>query len=72
MSLHFSVAHEEETDDDNDPVDVVRNDGSVRGRVLPAEDGVEDTPAAASVEFWVAVLVFISGWGWKLRDRCLR
>lgn len=56
MSRGLAITHEEESQHYKDPVQVVRDDGAVSGRVLPAEDGVEDTPAAASVELWVAEL----------------
>ncbi len=57
MTVDFLVTHEQEAADDGNPVDVVGDDGTVGGAVLPAEDGVEDTPAATTVEFWVAILV---------------
>jgi hypothetical protein len=57
MPMDFIVPHGQETHDDSNPVYVVRYDGSVGGRVLPAEDGIEDTPSAASIEFWIAKLV---------------
>ena len=56
MSLCLFEAEEEEADDHGEPVHVVADDGAVGGAVLPAEDRVEDAPAAAAVEFWVAVL----------------
>ena len=36
--------HDDETDHDADPVQVVRDDGAISGRVGPAQDGVEDAP----------------------------
>lgn len=50
MTADLAEAHGEEATDDSDPVDVVGNDGAVRGRVVPAKNGVEDAPAAAAVE----------------------
>lgn len=37
-------AQEEEADDDDDPVYVVGNDRAIGRAVLPAEQGVEDSP----------------------------
>ena len=37
--------HDDETDHDADPVQVVRDDRAISGRVSPAQDGVEDAPA---------------------------
>jgi hypothetical protein len=56
VSRCLAVAHSQETENHEDPVYVIRNDGPVRGGVLPPEDGIEDTPAAATVEFWVTEL----------------
>lgn len=53
LGLHEGVAvvslveaHNDETNHDGDPVEVVREDRAVGGGVGPAEDGVEDTPTA--------------------------
>lgn len=56
VPLRLLEAHNHEADDDGDPVAVVGDDGAVGGRVLPAEDRVEDAPSAAAVEFGVAEL----------------
>lgn len=48
--------HRQKCGNDKDPVDVVGDDGAVGGCVVPAEDGVEDTPAAAAVELGTATL----------------
>ena len=56
MAVLFVVAEGEEADDDHEPVEVVREDGTDCGGVFPAEDGVEDAPAAATVDFGVAAL----------------
>lgn len=52
--------HGEEARGDSDPVQVVGDDGADRGGVLPAEDGVEDSPEAAAVEIGVAALLCVS------------
>jgi hypothetical protein len=54
MACGLLVAHDEEANDDRDPVDVVRDNGTVCCRVLPSEDCVEDTPSSTTIEFRVA------------------
>lgn len=49
-------SHRQEGGDDSNPVQIVGDDGAVGGRVVPAEDGVEDAPAAAAVELRTATL----------------
>lgn len=44
----------DEQQHDEDPVDVVGDDGAVGGRVLPAKQGVEDLPTVVSL--WVAAV----------------
>lgn len=56
MALSFIVSHHKESNDDCNPIAVIRNDGAVCCRVLPAENGVEDTPSATAVKFWVTEL----------------
>jgi len=50
------VSHKEEAGHHNEPVQVVRYDGTISSRVLPSEDCVEDAPSASAVEFRVAKL----------------
>lgn len=50
----LNVAKTKEDANDEDPVDVVRNDGAVGGRVLPSEKGVENFPTVVSL--WVAAV----------------
>jgi hypothetical protein len=57
VSLLLIVDHRCVEGDDSDPVEVIREDGSIGGGVFPAEKGVEDTPAAASIEFGVTALI---------------
>lgn len=54
--MNFTVSHRQKAQDDDDPVHIIRDDGTISSRILPAEDGVEDSPASASVEFWVTKL----------------
>lgn len=46
VALGLLEAHGGEAGHDKEPIEVVRDDGAVGGRVLPAENGVEDAPAA--------------------------
>jgi hypothetical protein len=57
VSLLLIVDHRCVGDDDSNPVEVIREDGSIGGGVLPAEKGVEDAPAAAPVQFGVTALI---------------
>lgn len=41
----FAESKSDEAGHDEDPVDIVGDDGAVGGRVSPAEDGVENTPS---------------------------
>lgn len=56
VALCLLVAHQDEADNNGNPVDVVGDYGAIGCTVLPAEDGVKDTPSTASVEFGVTVL----------------
>ena len=56
LAALLEVAHEDEGDDDEDPVEVVGEDGADGGGVGPAQEGVEDAPAAAAVELRVAAV----------------
>ena len=57
VSLDLAISHGDKPEHDSDPVDVVRDDRAVRGRVGPSQDGVEETPASASVELRAAALM---------------
>jgi hypothetical protein len=54
MSLLLIVDHRYVGDDDSNPIEVIREDGSIGGGVFPVEKGIEDALAAVSVEFGVA------------------
>ena len=56
VAVLLVVAEGEEADDDHEPIEVVGENGADCGGVLPAENGVEDAPAAAAVDFGVAAL----------------
>jgi hypothetical protein len=56
VALGLLVSHEEETNDDAKPVQVVRNDRTICGTVGPAEDSIEDTPATTTIQFRIAKL----------------
>lgn len=55
-SLDLLEAQKNQPGHDEDPVDVVGDDRAVGGRVVPAQDGVEDAPAAAAVQLGIAAL----------------
>lgn len=60
MALGLLEAQRDKHADDKEPVQVVRDDGPVGGRVGPAEDGVEDAPAAVGGAAWLAALLGLS------------
>lgn len=56
VSVILLVGHGRELSNHKDPVQVVRKNGTVCGRVVPAQDGVEDGPAASAVKLRVTAL----------------
>lgn len=44
MAVLFLKQHQGQEDNDSQPVDVVGDDGTVSGGVLPSQQGVEDIP----------------------------
>lgn len=56
VSVILLIGHGRELSDNKDPVQVVRKNGTVCGRVVPAQDGVEDGPASSTIELRVAAL----------------
>ena len=56
VALHLMVPHGEEHGNDEDPVHVVGNDRAVRGRVSPAQNGIEEAPTATAVQLRAAAL----------------
>ena len=48
MSRLLLIAHSDEAKPDNDPIEVIGNYRAISCGVAPAEDGVEDAPAAAT------------------------
>lgn len=60
VTLDFLEPHQNETGDNEDPVDIVCDDGAVCASVVPAQNGVEDTPASSSVELGATTLQFAS------------
>lgn len=56
VAFDLMVSHDEEGNDNGDPIHVVGDDRAVGRGVLPAEDRVEDTPASAAVNFGICVL----------------
>lgn len=56
MALSFIIPHGEESDNDGNPVEVIGENRAVGRRVLPAEQGVEDTPSSSTANLGVAAL----------------
>lgn len=56
VALDLAVPHRDESDDHEEPVQVVRNDRAVSCRVGPSEDGIEESPAPAAFERGTAAL----------------
>lgn len=56
MSALLIISHCPEEDHYRDPIDVVGNDRAICCRVLPTENGIEDTPSAAAVDLRIAAL----------------
>ena len=54
--MNFTVSHSQEAQNDRNPVHIVRDDRAVGCRVLPAEDGIEDSPSSPTIELRVAKL----------------
>jgi hypothetical protein len=43
--MRLLETHDDEASHDTDPVEVIRNNRAISGRVCPTQDSVEDTPA---------------------------
>lgn len=56
MAICLAEPQHQESSDDCDPVDIVRNDGAISGRVVPTKESVKDAPAASTVELRAAAL----------------
>ena len=56
MTLDLLVPHHNEAGNDEDPVDIVCDDGTICAGVVPAQNGVEDTPASSAVELGATAL----------------
>lgn len=60
MAILLEGSHGKKAQDHQQPVEVVRDDGAVSGRVSPSEKRVEHAPSAvaavAAVEQWVAAV----------------
>ena len=57
MPFLFVIPHRYESDHNHHPVDVVRDDRADGCGILPAEEGVEDTPSSATINCRTAALV---------------
>lgn len=56
MTLDLLVPHGNEGSDDRDPVKAIGYDRAVGGRVVPAQDSLEYSPATAAVQIRRAAL----------------
>ena len=56
MPILFLVSKKEESDYDNNPIQIVRDDGTIGCRILPAKEGIKDTPSTTAAYFWIATL----------------
>lgn len=56
VALDFIISHNDKCCHDDKPIKVVADDRAVCCRVLPAKNGIEDSPAATAIELWVAKL----------------
>lgn len=56
VALDLLVPHDDEPSNDCDPVEAVGNHGAVGSGVIPAQDGLEDSPAATTVQVRRAAL----------------
>ena len=63
VTLLLIIAHCEEGNDDCNPIKIVRQDGTKSGRVLPSENGVEDSPSSATIDFGIAALLIRQRYG---------
>lgn len=62
MALLLAVQQRQESHDDGEPVHIIRDHRAVRGRIGPAEEGIEDGPTAtAGVDLGAATL-FVRQW----------
>jgi hypothetical protein len=56
MSSLLLISHSNEDKPDDDPVEVINDYGAIRCGVAPAEDGVKNTPTAATTYLWRTAL----------------
>ncbi len=56
MALDLLIPHNQKADNDSNPVHIIRDDRAISSRVLPAQDGIEDTPSTTTVETRVAIV----------------
>lgn len=56
VAVALIVSHANEVQNSGKPINVVGDDGAVGGRVLPAKNGVKDTPATTAIHFRVATI----------------
>ena len=60
MSVSLLVSHRNEDDDNDNPIEIVGKDGSVRGGILPTEECIEDAPTSTTTDLRTAALSLVS------------
>jgi hypothetical protein len=56
VALNFPIAHQDKHGHHKNPVEIIRQHGTIGGRISPPEDGIKEAPAATSVCFYAAAL----------------
>lgn len=57
MARFLAVPQHTETDNNGNPVQVVRDNGTNCCRVLPAKEGIEDSPPSTTADLGITALV---------------
>lgn len=60
MTFSLIVPHCKECENDDDPVEVVCKDRPISSRILPTEQGIEDTPSTTAVQVGTTALNQVS------------
>jgi hypothetical protein len=56
MAVILLVCHRGELRNDKDPVQVVCENRSIRGRIVPSDNSIQNSPASTTVELRIAAL----------------
>lgn len=60
MAFLFVVQHGEENYDNDEPVEIICDNGAIGCRVLPAEERVENAPSTAAIDLGITALRLVS------------